>query len=85
MSKPTTVKVSQRHQIVVPSIAREQLNIRSGDRLLVDIQDGLLILLPQPQNYTEHLTGLHREVWSELDTDAYLQEERDAWNTSTSS
>ena len=82
MSDPISVKVSSRYQISVPRIARERLNIQSGDRLLVDIQDGLLILLPQPQNYTARLAGLHREVWEGVDTTAYLQEERDAWDTS---
>jgi AbrB family looped-hinge helix DNA binding protein len=79
-----SVKVSRRYQIVVPRIARERLNIQSGDRLLVDIQDGLLILLPQPRDYTTHLAGLHREVWEGLDTTAYLQQERDAWDVSES-
>lgn len=82
MSEPVSVKVSSRYQISVPSAARERLNIQSGDRLLVDIQDGLLILLPQPQNYTARLAGLHREVWEGVDTTAYLQEERDAWDSS---
>ena len=85
MSDPVSVKVSSRYQISVPRIARERLNIQSGDRLLVDVQDGLLILLPQPQDYASHLSGLHREVWADLDTTAYLQEERDAWNASESS
>jgi AbrB family looped-hinge helix DNA binding protein len=84
MSSPVTVKVSRRHQISVPRIARDRLNIQSGDRLLVDIQDGLLILIPQPQNYTDRLAGLHQEVWAGLDTTAYLQEERDAWDGSAS-
>ena len=82
MSETISVKVSSRYQISIPSIARERLNIQSGDRLLVDIQDGLLILLPQPQNYTAHMAGLHREVWAGLSTATYLQEERDAWDTS---
>jgi AbrB family looped-hinge helix DNA binding protein len=85
MSDPVSVKVSSRYQISVPRIARERLNIQSGDRLLVDVQDGLLILLPQPQDYAAHLAGLHREVWAGLDTTVYLQEERDAWNASESS
>ena len=76
-----TVKVSSRNQISIPSIARERLNIRSGDRLLVDVQDGLLILIPQPENYTERLAGLYREVWAGVDTTAYLHEERDAWES----
>ncbi|MDY0019027.1 MAG: type II toxin-antitoxin system Phd/YefM family antitoxin [Anaerolineae bacterium] len=33
-------------------------------------------------SYTDHLAGLHREVWEGVDTDAYLQQERDAWDPS---
>ena len=82
MSQPSSIKVSSRYQIALPSIARQRLKIRKGDRLLVDIQDGLLILLPQPQDYAERLAGLHRDVWEGIDTATYLQEERDAWDTS---
>lgn len=78
MSQPTSVKVSSRYQIAVPRVAREHLKIQKGDRLLVDVQDGLLILLPQPKDYTSRLSGLYREVWAGLDTDVYLQEERGA-------
>jgi len=84
MSRSVSVKVSSRYQIAVPRVARERLNIQRGDRLLVDVQDGLLILLPQPQDYATHLAGLHQEVWAGLDTTAYLQEERNAWPTSAS-
>ena len=78
--KPTiTVKVSKRYQIAVPSIIREQLHIQSGDRLIVDVQDGMILLLPQPENYTQHLAGLHAEVWEGIDTERYLREEREKW------
>ena len=83
MSQPMSVKVSSRYQVVVPRIARERLNIQSGDRLLVDVQDGVLILIPQPQDYVVHLAGLHKEIWAGVDTTAYLQEEREAWNSSS--
>lgn len=79
MASSVAVKVSSRYQIAVPRMARERLNIHTGDRLLVDVQDGLLILLPCPQDYAAHLAGLHQEVWADLDTAAYLQQERDAW------
>jgi AbrB family looped-hinge helix DNA binding protein len=82
MAEPTSVKVSSRYQISVPSIARERLNIQSGDRLLVDIQDGVLVLLPQPQNYTAHLAGLHGDIWTGVDAVAYVREERQAWKPS---
>ena len=67
---------------MVPRVARERLNIKCGDRLLVDVQDGVLILTPQPQDYVAHLAGLHKEVWAGVDTTAYLDQEREAWTDS---
>lgn len=77
----TTVKVSKRYQIAVPAIARAKLNIQDGDRLIVDIQDGMMILLPQPENYTQNLAGLHREIWTMQDPQKYTDEERQAWGS----
>ena len=82
MSQTVSVKVSSRYQVSVPRIAREQLNIESGDRLLVDIQDGVLILIPQPQDYAKHMAGLHKEIWADVDTTTYVEEEREAWKDS---
>lgn len=76
-----TVKVSSRYQIAIPKVARERLNIQKGNRLLVDVQDGLLILLPSPEDYAAYLAGLHREMWAGLDTTAYLQREREEWTS----
>ncbi len=39
-----------------------------GDRLLVDAQDELLFLLPQPTDYTDSLASLDREEWAGLDS-----------------
>jgi AbrB family looped-hinge helix DNA binding protein len=83
MSEPTTVKVSGRFQISLPSRARQELNIEAGDRLLVDVQDGMIILVPQPTDYVEKLAGLHQEIWQNTDATRYLHEEREAWQTSS--
>jgi AbrB family looped-hinge helix DNA binding protein len=82
MTVSTSVKVSKRNQIAVPAIARQLLNIKSGDRLVVDIQDGIMILLPEPENYTEAMAGLHKELWEGDDAQKYISEERDAWANS---
>jgi AbrB family looped-hinge helix DNA binding protein len=76
------VKVSSRYQIALPSEARQQLNIQAGDRLLVDVQDGMLVLVPVPENFVEALAGRHREVWADLNTDDYLHHDRGAWTNS---
>jgi AbrB family looped-hinge helix DNA binding protein len=74
-----TVKVSSRHQIALPSSVRSKLKIEAGDRLLVDVQDGIIILIPLPENYADALAGRHQEIWAGVDTDAYLQQERESW------
>ena len=78
----TTVKVSAKYQIAVPQIARRKLNIKKGDRLLVDVQYGVIVLIPQPKRYTEYLQGLHGEIWKGVDVQKYLNEERGAWTDS---
>lgn len=82
------VKVSKRHQVALPSRARQHLGIAAGDRLLVDVQDNLLILLPEPADYTARLAGLHAGLWAGAGTPvrgesagaAYLAQERAAWH-----
>ena len=82
MSEAMTVKVSSRCQISVPSAVRAELGIESGDRLLVDVQDGVIILIPQPRDFVEHMAGRHKAVWAGVDTTRYLAEERASWNDS---
>lgn len=83
MSHSLSVKVSNRYQIALPSLARKQLDIQAGDRLLVDIQDGMIVLVPQPENYTEHLAGLHQEIWQDVNTETWLEAERAAWTSNS--
>lgn len=75
------VKVSSKHQIAVPAKARKQLGIAQGDYLLVEVRDGSILLVPEPADHVEHLRGLHSEVWEGIDTDEYLRQEREAWET----
>jgi AbrB family looped-hinge helix DNA binding protein len=79
-----SVKVSSRYQIAVPQIARKKLKIQQGDRLLVDVQDGVIILIPQPKRYTNYLQGLHSEIWKGVDVEKYISGERGAWTNSVS-
>ena len=75
------VKVSKKHQIAVPSAVRKQLGIKSGDVLLVELRDGYAVLLPEPQDYSQRLRGLHREIWEGVEPQEYVRQEREAWQT----
>jgi bifunctional DNA-binding transcriptional regulator/antitoxin component of YhaV-PrlF toxin-antitoxin module len=55
--EPVSIKVSGRHQIVVPSVAHLHLGIRSVDRFLVYVQNRLLILLMKPDDVVARLSG----------------------------
>lgn len=66
----------------MPSAARERLHIKQGDRVIVDVQDCVIILTPEPANYAERLAGLRSEAWKNIDADRYLEAEWNAWDES---
>lgn len=79
----STVKVSNKNQIVVPAEARRALGIKPGDQLMVTIRDGGIWIFPRPISFADALVGLHEEVWEGIDTDEYIRQEREAWEKST--
>jgi len=75
----TTVKLSAKHQIVIPREVRKQLGLAAGDGLLVEIRGNTIVLVPRPRSYAKRLRGLHKEIWSGVDAKAYVREERKGW------
>lgn len=71
-----SVKVSTKHQIVVPSEARHRLGIEPGDRLAVTIEDDAIVLRPRPASAAQRMRGLARGMY-EPDPDTYLRRLRD--------
>jgi len=76
---PHTVTISSKHQIVIPSEAREKLHLGSGNKLLVLCKDDRIVLIPKPTDFVERMKGLHKDIWSDTDVRTYLQTERDSW------
>jgi AbrB family looped-hinge helix DNA binding protein len=56
------VKISSTHQIAVPLAIRKELDLEAGDRLLVHVRDGVIVLVPERGSALDQLRGLHREV-----------------------
>jgi len=74
------VKLSKRNQMVLPKAARKALGVEPGGRVLVIVQDQLVRLLPEPENWTNYVYGLGEDVWAAMGGgERFLQEERASW------
>ena len=60
---PISVKINSKHQIAVPSAIRKELDLEAGDRLLAQVRDGVIVLVPERGSAVDQLRGLHREIW----------------------
>ncbi len=79
-----SVKVSTKHQIVVPSEARARLGIEAGDRLDVRITDQALVISKRPKKASERLFGIARGLdWYEPDPVTFVRNLRDEWEERT--
>lgn len=75
--KPASVTLSSKFQVVIPQQARATLGLAAGDELLLLVKDDRIVMMPKPKNFTDHMAGLHKDIWQ--DSAAYLADERDAW------
>ena len=73
-----SVKVSSKHQIAVPGQVRRALGIKAGDRLGVEVRDGLILLRPQRETVADRLYGTGRGIYGP-DPVAYIRALRDEW------
>jgi len=54
----SSVKMSSKHQIVVPREAREALGLRPGNRLLVTVVGDVIEMRVEPSDVVTELEGL---------------------------
>ena len=75
------VKVSSKYQIVIPREAREKLDLKAGDKLIIKANNEKIIIYPQPKNYAKYALGLGKEIWQGIDATEYVRKEREAWKS----
>ena len=68
-------KLSSKNQIVIPKEAREAMNVKGGDDLLVVVKGDITIVMAKPKNYTKALYGIAKGVYPH----GYLKRERKSW------
>jgi AbrB family looped-hinge helix DNA binding protein len=70
------LRMSARNQIVLPREAREALELKPGDQILMAVREDRVILLRRPISFSKALRGLSPGLYSKN----YLRKERDTWD-----
>jgi AbrB family looped-hinge helix DNA binding protein len=68
--------LSAKNQIVIPREAREALQVKPGDKLIVVVRDERVIILQKPKSHHAAIRGMARGVYSPT----YLKRERRSWD-----
>lgn len=67
--------VSSKNQIVIPREAREALELRAGDKVLVVVRGKRVLVLQKPASHRAAIRGLAGAVYPPR----HLQKERESW------
>jgi len=46
---------------------------------VVSVRDGEIIMKPKPISYTEHMRGLYKNLWKDVEATEYIEKERKSW------
>ena len=68
-------KLSSKNQIVIPKEARQAMDVKGGDELLLVVKNNLTIVMPKPKRYALTLQGLAKGTYPT----GYLKRERRSW------
>ncbi|NLK50833.1 MAG: AbrB/MazE/SpoVT family DNA-binding domain-containing protein [Syntrophomonadaceae bacterium] len=78
----STVTISSKRQITIPANMFRLLNLQQGQKLIVEVDEGRLIISPRPDSLTKELRGLTKGLFGKTasEIDDYLKKERDEWH-----
>ena len=71
----TEATLSTKNQIVIPREAREALGLKPGDKILVVVKSGKVLVLQKPKSYHAAIRGLAGGTYPK----DYLKKERQSW------
>jgi AbrB family looped-hinge helix DNA binding protein len=67
--------ISSKNQIVIPREAREALDLKAGDKVLVVVRGKRVLLLQKPVSHRAALRGIARNLYPSQ----HIQKERQSW------
>jgi AbrB family looped-hinge helix DNA binding protein len=69
------VKLSSKNQIVVPKEVRDQLQLKSGDELMIVARGDYFVAMRKPKSFHAATRGIAKGLYPE----DYLKKERASW------
>ena len=73
------VKVGPKYQVVIPQSIRSRVPISPKKEVLVEEINGVIIIVPEPESFTDFMIGLGKDAWKGIDPKSYVRKERDHW------
>ena len=73
-----TVRLSSKHQVVIPKEVRGVLDLKAGDEVMFVSRNGVVYLLPKPHSLAGTLKGLAKKNKLKYGR-SYLKKERESW------
>jgi AbrB family looped-hinge helix DNA binding protein len=70
-----TATVSSKNQIVIPREARDALDLRAGDKVLVVVRGKRVLVLQKPESHRLAIRGMAGKAYPSR----HLQKERQSW------
>ena len=73
-----TVTLSSKHQVTLPVDMVRTLGLKSGDKLVAELVDDHIVLLPQPESWADYFIGSMKGVYGSTleEIDRYIADER---------
>lgn len=73
------VKVGPKYQVVIPQDIRRKVPIFPKNEVLIEEINGIIIILPKPESFTEFMLGQGKDAWKGIDPKAHVKKERASW------
>lgn len=74
-------KVDNNSTTKIPDEIIEKAGLKPGSDIiwLYDDRSKQILLMEKPENFAASLRGLGKEIWTGIDANSYVQEERSKW------
>ena len=74
-------KLNDDKSIKIPDEILKKAGFEPGDEIiwLYDEETSQVLLMEKPNNFAKSMKGLGKELWKNVDANAYVKEERDSW------